>query len=131
MAARKRKTSKRTSGSGGSSKRGRESRLEAALADVARAAKSLKAPWYLFGAQAVALHGVPRTTADVDVTILWDDGAQRVVNALSRVGIKPLLDDAEFISTTRVIPAQHEASGWRFDVVLGGPGLEDLRQPRK
>jgi hypothetical protein len=28
--------------------------------------------WYLFGAQAVVLHGVPRLSADVDVTLRLD-----------------------------------------------------------
>jgi hypothetical protein len=32
-------------------------------------------PWYLFGAQAVVVHGVPRLSADVDVTLLLAAGA--------------------------------------------------------
>lgn len=125
MAARRRKISKRTADSRGSSKRSREPRVALALAAVQRAAGRLKAPWYLFGAQAVALHGVPRTTADVDVTILWNEEAERVVDALRSAGIEPLVDDPEFIAGTRVIPARHAASGWRLDIVLGGPGLEE------
>lgn len=31
-----------------------------------------------------------------------------------------------FIRTTRVVPLEHQASGLALDLVLGGPGLEDL-----
>ncbi len=125
MPARKPKTSKGTSGSAKSSTRSREPNVALALAAVARAARSLKAPWYLFGAQAVALYGVPRTTADVDVTVVWNADAAKVVAALREADIDPLIDDAEFLERARVIPAEHRASGWRLDVVLGGTGLEE------
>jgi len=95
-----------------------------ALEAVARAAKRLKVPWYLFGAQAVALYGVPRTTADVDVTLLWTSEVGAVLEALRRSGIETLVEDMAFIERARVIPAHHPASGWRVDIVLGGAGLE-------
>jgi hypothetical protein len=99
-------------------------RVSLALEAVARTAKRLKVPWYLFGAQAVALYGVPRTTADVDVTLVCDAEVGVVLDALRRSGIEPLVDDVAFIQRARVIPANHPVSGWRLDVVLGGAGLE-------
>jgi hypothetical protein len=40
-----------------------------ALVAFADVAKRLTLRWYVFGAQAVNLHGYPRTTADLDLTI--------------------------------------------------------------
>jgi hypothetical protein len=39
------------------------------LADLSRAFRAEGVRWYVFGAQAVAALGVPRLTADVDVTV--------------------------------------------------------------
>ncbi|MCU0698746.1 MAG: nucleotidyltransferase [Myxococcaceae bacterium] len=86
----------------------------------------LEARWYLFGAQAVALHGAQRTTQDVDVTVLTDEPTAVLVEALRQERLVTMFDDAAFIEQTRVIPCQHVPSGWKVDVVLGGPGLEEL-----
>lgn len=42
----------------------------AALRALQQVARRLRARWFVFGAQAVALHGVPRMTQDIDVTLL-------------------------------------------------------------
>lgn len=118
------KTSKRTRPSRKRSPP-RPAGIEAVLRSVAEAARALGARWYLFGAQAVALHGVPRTTQDVDVTLIVDAPGTRVVAALKKVGIVSLIKDDAFIAATRVIPSRHAATGWKVDVVLGGPGLEE------
>lgn len=124
------KTSKKTSKRIGSRRRGSKSsqhgNLEAALLAVGRAMKRLKARWYLFGAQAVALHGVPRATQDVDVTVLTEATTQQLLRALVAEGLRPRFDDASFVAATRVIPADHPASGWKIDVVLGGAGLDEM-----
>lgn len=124
MAPRKPRTSRRTSRSVSASPSSPVPRVSLALEAVARTAKRLKVPWYLFGAQAVALYGVPRTTADVDVTLLWNSEVGAVLEALRRSGIEPLVEDLAFIERARVVPAHHPASSWRIDVVLGGAGLE-------
>jgi len=59
--------------------------------------------WYLFGAQAALLYGSARLTADVDATVLL-----------------------AFVAATRVIPVVHRPTGLPADIVLGGPGLEEL-----
>ena len=130
------KTSRPTKRSRTRSRRSTSGSIEDALEAIARAAKRVKLRWYLFGAQAVALHGVPRTTQDIDVTVLIGElPASRLVDALAREGLVAQHEDEAFLAATRVIPTEHAASGWRVDVVLGGPGLEEefLRQavPRK
>ena len=82
--------------------------------------------WYVFGAQAVIVYGVPRLSADVDVTLALDPGAaERFVVDMQAGGFTSRGQDPEFIQRTRVIPFVHRTSGMPLDVVLGGSGLED------
>ena len=83
--------------------------------------------WYLFGAQAALLYGSARLTADVDATVLLGDvSSEALLVALQAGGFQLRTDDAKFVATTRVIPVVHTATGLPADVVLGGPGLEEL-----
>jgi hypothetical protein len=82
--------------------------------------------WYLFGAQAAILHGIARATADIDVTV---DPAERstaeIAGALTARGFVLRVTDDAFVAQTRVLPVTH-TSGVPVDVVLAGPGLEEL-----
>jgi hypothetical protein len=98
------------------------------LADLHRAFTALGLRWYLFGAQAAILHGVARLTADVDVTV---DAAAlsnaSLVSALAAAGFELRVADAEdFVERTRVLPLVHVRSRVPLDIVLAGPGLEEL-----
>ncbi len=95
------------------------------------AARRLRVRWYVFGAQAVAAYGVPRTTADVDVTVLLGStSTAKLARALEDAGFVLKIKDPTFMAETRVMPATHVASGWDLDVVLGGPGVEELFMAR-
>ena len=124
------KTSKRTGASRRSSPRSRRASptppaAARALAAFAAAAAELDARWYLFGAQAVAIYGVPRTTADLDVTIdLGDTPTTALVAAAARAGLDARIADPQFVAETRVLPVVHAVTGWPIDIVLAGPGLE-------
>ena len=99
-----------------------------ALADLSRAFARVRVRWYVFGAQAVIAAGVPRLTADIDVTVeVPRGGATALVSALERHGftLRAVGDVATFVAETRVIPALHVASALPVDVVLAGPGLEE------
>lgn len=122
-------TSKRTSASPKRSRRRprRTPPQRTALEAFARLTKTLRLRWYVFGAQAVALHGFPRATADLDVTVdLGEHSPQAFIKVLSASGFTPRFRDPEFVRTTRVIPIVHTATGLPMDVVLAGPGLEQL-----
>jgi hypothetical protein len=98
------------------------------LADLAVALRQLRLRWYVFGAQAVVVHGRPRLTEDVDVTVDLDEiGSRVLVQRLATAGfdLAEFADD-EFVDATRVLPFVHKASGMALDVVLAGPGLEQL-----
>jgi hypothetical protein len=82
--------------------------------------------WYLFGAQAVIVHGVPRLSADVDVTLaLTPDAPERFAADMQAAGFALAVDDPDFVRRTRVMPFIHLATGMPLDIVLAGSGLED------
>lgn len=97
------------------------------LAGLARALDAVGAGWYLFGAQAALIHGVARFTADVDVTVhLRDKDWKALVIALSAAGFTMRVEGTEFVDQNRVLPALHTATGIPVDIVLAGPGIEEL-----
>jgi Nucleotidyl transferase of unknown function (DUF2204) len=86
------------------------------------------ASWYVFGAQAVLLWGRPRFTADIDVTVRLDTLAPvDFATSMERAGFALRVSaDDDFVKRTRVLPFVHAPTGWLLDVVLAGPGLEDM-----
>ena len=82
--------------------------------------------WYVFGAQAVIVYGVPRLSADVDVTLALDpDTPERFADDMQGAGFALRVADPEFVRRTRVMPFVHSATGMPLDIVLAGSGLED------
>lgn len=77
-----------------------------ALADLARAFEGLGVRWYVFGAQAVAAAGVPRLTADIDVTVAVPSGGPAaLMAALEREGLRlrDIGDAATFIADSTML----------------------------
>lgn len=88
-------------------------------------AKRERIQWYLFGAQAVIVYGVPRVTNDIDITV--DLGVRTLADfiaPLQRAGFEPKFADEAFALATRVLPVVHQSTQWKIDLVLAGPGLE-------
>lgn len=102
--------------------------LAEALAALGRALATLRVRWYLFGAQAALLYGAARLTADVDVTVqIGDRDTAKLVRSLEQAGFRLRVRDVgEFVAKTRVLPFVHARSGMPVDIVLAGPGLEEL-----
>jgi len=98
-----------------------------ALHAAAGALERLGAAWYVFGAQAVTVWGVPRMSADLDLTVqVQPDQVLRLVTELRASGFELRVADPEaFVARTRVLPLLHCASGMLVDVVLSGPGIEE------
>ena len=87
--------------------------------------------WYVFGAQAVVAYGVPRFSADVDVTVKLDPpDPERFVRDMKAGGFALRVDDPDFVRRTRVFPFVHAATGMPLDVVLAGSGtVQRIRRP--
>lgn len=98
------------------------------LADLGRALAHLGVRWYLFGAQAAILYGVARLTADVDVTVdLASRQTTELAATLTLAGFELRIPEAEaFAERTRVLPFVHQRTRIPVDIVLAGPGLEEL-----
>ncbi|HSN97942.1 MAG TPA: nucleotidyl transferase AbiEii/AbiGii toxin family protein [Candidatus Nanopelagicales bacterium] len=103
------------------------SRFAELLASLAPALRELGVGWYLFGAQAALLYGVERLTADVDVTVhLGGWTTKELVETLRKSGFQMRVEGDDFIERTRVVPVVHQPTGIALDVVLAGPGIEEL-----
>lgn len=97
------------------------------LGGLAAALRSVGGRWYLFGAQAALVHGASRLTADVDATVIWDVAQTGpLVSALQKHGFELRPATPDFVERTRVVPLVHLATRIQTDLVLGGPGLEEL-----
>jgi hypothetical protein len=98
------------------------------LAALARVCQRLSLRWYVFGAQAAIVHGAARLTADVDATVdLGGLPTSVLVAALEAEGFRLRVSDAYgFVERTRVVPLEHVGSEMPLDIVLAGPGLEEL-----
>ena len=100
--------------------------LAAVLTGLKAAFTALQADWYLVGALAAQVHGVVRSTGDVDVTVRL--GSASIAQLLARLqhgGFEALFSDAGFIEASRVIPLRHADTGIMVDIALAGPGLEE------
>jgi len=103
--------------------------IQPAAADLLNALSVVLARWggwYLFDAQAVIAHGVPRLSADVDVTLrMVPDDPERFAHEMAQAGFDLAVDDPEFVRRTRVMPFIHRPTAMPLDVVLASSGLED------
>ncbi len=90
------------------------------IADLAVALAQRDLPFMLIGGQAVLLHGAPRLTEDIDVTLGADLSAlPKVREVCSALGLEPLPRDvAQFVRETFLLPARDPASGIRVDFIF-------------
>ncbi len=77
-------------------------------------------PYMVIGGQAVLLHGEPRATLDIDVTLGVDvEAFGRVLDAAGTIGLGPIPEDPEaFARRTMVLPAKDGDSGVRVDFIF-------------
>jgi len=80
----------------------------------------------LIGGQAVLVHGEPRLTLDVDVTLgLAPDRLPLVLEACEAMGVEPLPDDVEdFVRDTFVLPVADPESRVRIDLIFSTTPFE-------
>lgn len=80
--------------------------------------------YLVIGGYAVAFHGHPRYTKDLDVWVLVDrDNAQRLVAALEQFGFASVgLTDKDFLDPKTIIQLGFPPS--RIDILVGLEGME-------
>ncbi len=75
------------------------------LKRIARELDREGVPYMIIGGQAVLVHGEPRFTRDIDITVaLTPDSLQKVVRVVRKSGLEILTDNPEkFVRETRVL----------------------------
>jgi hypothetical protein len=90
------------------------------LAKIASSLDLSGIPYMVIGGQAVLVHGEPRLTRDIDISLGVDSShLARVQEAMARIGLTPLRLDVEaFVRDTNVLPVVEPASGIRVDLIF-------------
>ena len=96
------------------------------IARIARELTGRQLPFMLIGGQAVLLHGQPRLTEDIDITLGVDPGhLQRLLDVCVALGLDPLPDDVPaFVRDTFVLPARHPDTAMRVDFIFSTTAYE-------
>ena len=95
------------------------------LARIATELDRSSIPYMVIGGQAVLVHGIPRLTRDIDVTLgVSVDAVGRVVTAVAAIPLTPLVDPESFVRETYVLPSQDPRSGLRVDLVFSDSQYE-------
>lgn len=74
----------------------------------------------LIGGQAVLLHGTPRLTEDIDLTLAaGPEALPSLLEVCGRLGLEPLPDEPHaFVRDTFVLPAAEPGTGVRVDFIF-------------
>jgi hypothetical protein len=90
------------------------------LGRLARALDGAGIPYMVIGGQAVLLHGEPRLTRDIDVTLgIAATGLAKVRQAVEKTGLRPSVSDVEsFVRRTNVLPLTDEPTAIRVDLIF-------------
>jgi len=96
------------------------------IARVGRSLRSHDIPFMLIGGQAVLVHGEPRLTLDVDVTLgVGPEGLPLILEACRAIGAKPLPEaPEEFVRDTFVLPVEDPKTGVRIDLIFSTTPFE-------
>ncbi len=93
--------------------------FDSLLEKVALALDSERLAYMVIGGQAVLLHGEPRLTKDVDITLAAGlDDLGTVLRAAKGAGLEPLVDPDDFTRRTMVLPCRDPETSVRVDFVL-------------
>jgi len=94
--------------------------FSAFIARIARELASRQLPFMLIGGQAVLLHGQPRLTEDIDITLGVDPSQLHVLQKVcAALGREPLPEDVPaFVRDTFVLPARHPETAIRVDFIF-------------
>jgi len=99
--------------------------LEAVLADLAKRLTREGVPYMVIGGMANAVWGSPRSTVDIDITVLLDPPqARAILNTLGAAYTARTGNPEAFVARTRVLPLRH-AGGVQIDLIFALLPFED------
>lgn len=84
-------------------------------------------PYMIIGGQAVLLHGEPRLTRDIDITLgVNADRLDDLLIVVQELSLKPLPEDMEsFVKENMVLPTLDEKTGIRLDFIFSFTPYEE------
>ena len=90
------------------------------LAKLARALDGAGISYMIIGGQAVLLHGEPRLTRDIDVTLDCDTSElARILAVTGAADLHPAVGEIEpFVRKTNVLPVTDRTTGIRVDLIF-------------
>lgn len=89
------------------------------LAALAEELNRANLHYMVIGGQAVLVHGEPRLTNDIDITVAAGlEKLESVRRVAISAGLEPLVDPEEFTTRTMVLPCLHRKSGIRVDFIF-------------
>lgn len=98
--------------------------MERDFRDILVAFNAAGVDYVVVGAYAVAAHGLPRATGDLDLFVRCaEDNAQRVARALAMFGAPPQLSDARGFSKANMV-IQIGVEPVRIDILTSISGVE-------
>jgi len=102
------------------------------LKELAQALERENIPYLVMGGQAVLLHGEPRLTRDIDVTLgLMPNDLDRVLRIVGDLGLEVLTSEPEkFTNETWVLPVLDAKSGIRVDFIFSSSAFESQAMKR-
>ncbi|MFZ0451173.1 MAG: hypothetical protein WAL98_18195 [Desulfatiglandaceae bacterium] len=90
------------------------------IAGIAKTFSKASLPYMIIGGQAVLLHGTPRMTKDIDITLGVDiDSLETVTAAVAAAGLEVIPEDFRpFVKETYVLPTRDAAGGIRVNFIF-------------
>ena len=100
--------------------------FKALLSRLSRVLEEREVPFMIIGGQAVLLHGEPRLTQDVDVTLgVGPARLPDVLSACQELDFEPLPENVQdFVQSTFVLPAADRVTGIRVDLIFSTTAYE-------
>ncbi|OGC89699.1 MAG: hypothetical protein A2W25_17360 [candidate division Zixibacteria bacterium RBG_16_53_22] len=100
--------------------------FEILLGRLASALKKAKIDYMVIGGQAVLIHGEPRYTKDIDVTLGVDtDKLPELIKLSKGLGLRVLVKKPEeFVRDTKVLPAIQISSNIKVDFIFSSAEFE-------
>ncbi len=94
--------------------------FEKLIVATVEALERKKLPYMIVGGQAVLLHGEPRFTKDIDITLGVDiEHIEQIRGIAQELKLEPLKGATNaFVKQTRVFPVQDNESGLRVDFIF-------------
>lgn len=94
--------------------------FEQLLSRIGSSLRQHNLPYMVIGGQALLLHGEPRLTRDIDITVgVGPEHLAAVLAVVQDLGLMSLPEDVEsFVKETMVLPAVEETTGIRIDFIF-------------